>query len=139
MADTIAFSCVPRRARNFGNNIAWPSIGRVGINLAEGRPAAANIDHNLIWAPRAAVAMIDDAVRDWAGWRALGYDTHGMNADPRFTDAARGDFTLAAGSPAIAVGAARSGIMIDQAGRWRPRGAGADFGTCQARSGHSPP
>ena len=37
-------------------------------------------------------------------WRALGYDTHSLVADPGFRDAAAGDFTLAADSPARALG-----------------------------------
>jgi hypothetical protein len=37
----------------------------------------------------------------WSGWQGIGYDTHGVNADPLFTSASGGVFTLQSGSPAI--------------------------------------
>ncbi|RXZ84473.1 right-handed parallel beta-helix repeat-containing protein [Paenibacillaceae bacterium] len=41
---------------------------------------------------------------DMEQWRALGYDLHSIEADPGFTNARQGDFTLAAASPVIAHG-----------------------------------
>jgi len=44
-----------------------------------------------------------------ADWRALGQDLNSSTDDPLFTDAANGDFSLQAGSPAIALGAGLEG------------------------------
>ena len=43
----------------------------------------------------------------WAVWRSLGYDRHGVNADPLFVDAVAEDFRLSSNSPAIAAGVTR--------------------------------
>jgi len=44
-----------------------------------------------------------------ADWRALGQDLNSSTGDPLFTDAANGDFSVQAGSPAIALGAGLEG------------------------------
>src|SRR6202008_3992193 len=40
----------------------------------------------------------------WAAWQSLGYDRHGVNADPLFVHGATEDFRLSSNSPAIAAG-----------------------------------
>ena len=77
-------------------------------------PAARRItsDLNLLWdvSGREPVANYtgfyrpSGATLDLAAWRALGHDRHSVVADPQFRNAAAGDFTLAAGSPAFALG-----------------------------------
>jgi hypothetical protein len=42
--------------------------------------------------------------RDLAGWQQEGNDAGSIVADPRFTDPAAGDFSLAADSPVVALG-----------------------------------
>ena len=110
------------------NNIAQPSDGQVGIFVADGSPAAGNIDHNLVWAPSATVAYVDSASQSWEQWQGHGYDAHGVNADPQFTDAAGNDHALAAGSPAIDAGQAYAESTTDFQGAARPQGAGYDIG-----------
>jgi hypothetical protein len=41
---------------------------------------------------------------DFASWQAQGHDPGGVEADPCFADAAKGDFTLSDESPALALG-----------------------------------
>jgi hypothetical protein len=48
--------------------------------------------------------QVENVAKTWAG-RPAGFEDHGLNADPLFTNAAGGDFTLQAGSPCIDVGA----------------------------------
>lgn len=59
-------------------------------------------DHNLYWC--AAGQPVRFGPRSLAEWQALGHDRNSLVADPLFTDPARGDFTLRAGSPAARVG-----------------------------------
>jgi parallel beta-helix repeat protein len=56
-------------------------------------------------------AMQDDTLPEvvdrplaWARWQALGFDLNSAQGDPLFADPARGDFTLRAESPALAMG-----------------------------------
>jgi hypothetical protein len=62
-------------------------------------------DYNLVWSPtgNSSYAYHSGGLT-WAAWQALGYDVHGVNADPTVTNAAGNDFTLLAGSPAIGAG-----------------------------------
>ena len=61
--------------------------------------------------------------------------TGNITGDPRFADAAKGDFSLAAGSPAVDKGSTVAGIMptTDYFGNPRPRGAGPDIGAIETR------
>jgi hypothetical protein len=55
--------------------------------------------------------------------------------DPRFAGVATGDFSLAAGSPAVDKGSTVTGIMptVDYFGNPRPRGMGPDIGAIETR------
>ena len=57
-----------------------------------------------------------------------GNDTHGLFADPRFTDPSAPDLTLQATSPAIDVGDPAHAADDDFLGVSRPQGAGDDLG-----------
>ncbi len=59
-------------------------------------------DFNLYWRTDGLPMEFYDA--DLRQWQAKGLDQHGLVADPRFRDPARGDFTLAEDSPARALG-----------------------------------
>jgi hypothetical protein len=51
-----------------------------------------------------------------------------MNVDPRFVNAAAGDFHLVAGSPAIDAADPAATEASDYDGTTRPQGAGRDIG-----------
>ena len=66
------------------------------------------IDFNLYYNMRgsrfsdAALAFVNYS---WAQWRSMGFDAHSQQqADPRFVNAAGGDWRLRAGSPALELG-----------------------------------
>ena len=73
----------------------------IQVDMARSKP---RIDNNLFWNNGKAVPDID------ATWRAKGLDTHSVVADPKFTgtspftDRAKLDYTVAADSPALALG-----------------------------------
>jgi parallel beta-helix repeat protein len=66
-------------------------------------------------------------ISDDGGQAALQVD-HNLTANPMFTDAAAGDFTPLAGSPAIDAGTFVQPVTTDVAGGARPQGAGFDIG-----------
>jgi hypothetical protein len=83
------------------NNICYTNVAHAGINIVGGPPSG-YIDYNVWYTPRLPIAFYDyNTVTSWAQWQALGYDTHGVNADPKFTNPASQDFTLQPTSPAI--------------------------------------
>lgn len=53
------------------------------IVVLENAPPAGNIDHNLMWSPAPTLAYMGKGNLSWSQWRGLGYDAHGINADPR--------------------------------------------------------
>lgn len=92
-------------------------------------------DNNLIWRGGATLAMWygQDARGGWAGtawqsvdsWRAASpHGDHDRSADPRLD----GDGRPAAGSPAVDVGQAVTGVAADRVGTPRPQGLAYDLG-----------
>ncbi|HZH27651.1 MAG TPA: choice-of-anchor Q domain-containing protein [Azospirillaceae bacterium] len=110
------------------DNIIIPAAGGVGVHMVNGTVRAGNIDNNLIWAPNGYVASVNGSTKSWSGWQALGYDTHGVNADPKFTNLAGKVLTLSSVSPAIDKGIALSEVVVDFLGVKRPQGAAYDIG-----------
>jgi hypothetical protein len=73
-------------ADNFSSNLYWMANAKSGVSATfPGR-------------------CLECSNTSLAEWRALGYDTDSVVADPLFVDAAYGDFRLKAGSPALALG-----------------------------------
>ena len=76
----------------------------------------------------------DDSYLSLAAWQALGYDAHSFGATQStlFVNWASGDYTLAAGSPAIDAGTAMlagdPAPLTDLLGNARPAGKGYDIG-----------
>jgi hypothetical protein len=110
------------------NNICWPTAGHIGINIVSGNLAAANVNHNLIWAPNATIASVNGNNLTWAQWQALNYDRNGVNANPQFTNVASQIFTLQSTSPAIQAGAIISQFTTDINGFSRSQYSPYDIG-----------
>jgi parallel beta-helix repeat protein len=68
-----------------------------------------------------------------------GNSANNLTSNPRFVDAANGDFRLQSGSPAIDAGQTLSDIQDDFAGLPRPQGAGYDIGAYEFRNGDDNP
>ena len=74
--------------------------------------ASDNFTENLYWMANAERgvtdtfpgACLDCSNASLAHWKSLGFDEGSVVADPLFVDAARGDFRLGKGSPALALG-----------------------------------
>ena len=82
-----------------------------------------------------------DSRGDWAGttytslsaWKAgTIFDDNGVQGDPRFVDAAGGDYRLGSGSPAIDAGRALTGLTTGLGGATRPLGGVLDIGCYEA-------
>jgi parallel beta-helix repeat protein len=112
------------------NNILVPFGNQAtGIVLANGTPAAANIDNNLVFGGSA--GSINDSLKTWAQWQSAGFDAHGVNADPKFVNAAAHNFRLQSGSPAIDRGSTVA-VTDDYAGVLRPQGSAFDIGAYES-------
>jgi Ca2+-binding RTX toxin-like protein len=120
------------------NNILLPAAGGVGLYMVNGDLTPGNVSHNLIWAPTGAVVSMNGNTRSWAGWQVMGYDAGGINADPRFTNLAGRDLTLAANSPAIDRGIILPGITTDFDGTNRIIGSKPDIGANEAGNVKAP-
>ena len=92
----------PHLSFTFENNIVyWDEGYLLGYG---GWKAGAKVDlrNNLYW--RANGKPFDFAGMSWKEWRDKGNDEGSSIADPLFKDAARRDFTLRRGSPALRIG-----------------------------------
>ena len=76
--------------------------------LFSGRPFTPDVlrvDHNVYYCPGTKEPVIRAGGADtWQEWLAKGFDAHSLLADPKFADAEHDDYTLAADSPALALG-----------------------------------
>lgn len=97
------------------NIVAWREGTLMGAWDGSGK-----FDYNLYWP--AAGQDFDFIGMSLEQWRATGQDVHSVIADPRFTDADNGDFTLRAGSPARQIGF----VPFDVTGAGRRRQITAD-------------
>lgn len=114
------------------NNILMPAAGGVGIYMVNGNIPAANINHNMIWAPNGSIASVNGAKKTWASWQSLGYDAKGANADPAFTNISAKVMSLSLGSPAIDKGRVISEVSTDFAGSQRLQGSAVDIGAYES-------
>jgi hypothetical protein len=119
------------------NNILIPAKGGVGVYMVNGNIPAANIDNNLIWAPNADIAAVNGSRLNWSGWQRLGYDSDGINADPKFTDLNGKVLTLKPDSPAIDHGTTIKAVTTDLDGTSRTQGKGYDIGAYEKAAGGS--
>jgi Ca2+-binding RTX toxin-like protein len=65
---------------------------------------------------------------------SFGKEVHGVQADPRFVNAAAGNYALQSNSPAIDKGAFIAGLTDDVTGAPRPQGTGFDIGPYEVAS-----
>lgn len=97
----------------FKNNIIYnvkytsPSLSLYNYYI-QNSPTNLAIDYNLVYDPTSNAsgyyANYNGNTETWATWQAAGFDTHGVNADPKFTNAGSADFSLQSSSPAIDAG-----------------------------------
>jgi hypothetical protein len=115
-------------ARN--NILVSPKANAQAMKVVPPAPPAANIDHNLLFTLNSSrpVMIEGSGLLTWSQWQAAGYDQNGRYGDPQFVDAAGGDLSLGAGSPAIDRGVTISAIRADVAGTSRPQGVAYDIG-----------
>lgn len=121
------------------SNIIWPTIvsGTYAIQIDSSVPAG-NVNNNLIWAPNAIIALIGNNNYNWSQYQGLGYDSLGINADPKFVNAAGQDFHLQSSSPAIDHGTTLAAVTTDTDGVMRPQGSAYDIGAYEFGSGTTP-
>lgn len=91
---------------NIQNNILYASPTRSAIGFKGPQAGVGTIDHNIYWrADGNPQVRYKRKILTWAQWQVLGYDSHGLVADPRLANPSSGSLWLQAGSPAIDAGA----------------------------------
>jgi hypothetical protein len=116
------------------NNICWPASNGTGVLFEGGTLPTANVDYNLIWAPNAAIGKVNGSAKTWLQWQTFGYDVHGVNANPLFTNAALNNLTLSQSSRAIDQGVMLPAIATDRIGTPRPQGTAYDIGAYEYKA-----
>jgi len=90
------------RGSSFHHNIVYcPDAKARLFALGKLTPEVLTADHNLYWQVGVDLNQPDSAL---AAWRKLGYDAHGLAADPLFVDPAHDDYRLRPESPALKLG-----------------------------------
>jgi len=112
MGNRIVRNIITYRDDNFRG--FWAARKGKGIailwELEDFHPESTEIDSNLVWHYRKPVRVDRNALReqggviDWRQWKASGFDTHSVIADPKFRNPAKDDYRLKAGSPAFKLG-----------------------------------
>jgi len=123
------------------NNILWATPTRRTLGVIFAPTGTVSIDYNLHWRADGAPSIrYGDTYPTWAQWQDLGFDRHGVNADPLFTNAAGNIFTLQGASPAIDAGT-NVGLTQDILGGTVPQGRAPDMGAYEFQGGaqSSPP
>ena len=85
----------------------------------------AECDYNLYWLPGADLKTLDrknTPAGTYAEWLAAGFDAHSALADPGFVDAAKDDYRLKPGSPALALGFKPIPVHLIGPAGWKLRG-----------------
>lgn len=87
-------------------------------------------DYNLLYSPTGIVGKWSGSTHSSleAYKTASGQDAHSISADPLFTNAAGGDFSLRASSPAIDMGTLITAVTEDKDGNTRPLQCSYDIG-----------
>ncbi|MEI6500157.1 MAG: hypothetical protein WCP21_03915, partial [Armatimonadota bacterium] len=99
-----------KRINSFRNNIIYFTQGDLMIPWAQtsllqriaAKEQPGDWDNNVYYNPNQPDFTFYD--KPFAEWQALGLDQHSVIADPQFVDAAKYDFRLKPGSPALALG-----------------------------------
>jgi len=91
------------------------------LDQAEGKAGMRDLYVRIDCRTSAGTVWIDDVslreaetVDEWTAWQEMGLDAHSVVADPRFVDAANGDYRLQPDSPALKLGF--QPIPVDQIG-----------------------
>ena len=80
---------------------------QIYVTTGSPNPSITASDNNLFYGSDAAGEILVDyqgTGYTFATWKGLGFDAHGVSADPKFTKPGSGDFTLQSGSPAVDAG-----------------------------------
>lgn len=121
------------------NNIFWsgnPSSCAVEVDLEyiSGTPL---IDYNCYYSTFASPLRSANTWYSWAAWKALGFEVHGILADPLYVNSEVNTWNLQlqSGSPAIGAGVdLGSSYKIDILGKARPVGTSWDIGAYEMGS-----
>ncbi len=111
----------PHKSVFFENNIVYWTDGKLLAGNWDDKPysfyfrptgdngthtvlSTFDMDWNVYFNPNLSADQVRFGEATFEQWRARGKDIHSTYADPLFIDPARGDFSLKAGSPALALG-----------------------------------
>ena len=109
------------------NNIIWVTTGKVYGIETDPLPSSVVIDHNLVYnsGPGYLATVVGrggtTSLATFRSW--TGHETHGIQVDPRFVDAANHDYRLRADSPAVDSGRYIAGVTDGATGGGPDRGA----------------
>jgi hypothetical protein len=122
------------------NNIIYAQTDREGnavYHIASQNNA--EIDNNCIYSSGAgSLLRYDGSSHSWSSWQNLGFDIHGINADPEYRNPAQIDFHLQASSPCIDAGI-DVGLIQDFDRVSIPQGLEPDMGAFEFPTGSPPP
>jgi hypothetical protein len=122
-------------ARFYNNTIYKGSATPQGVLIQTDSSASSVKVRNNLWGVSSATNLALSSGAPSGGWTGAGnaLDHNLLTASPGFTNAAGGDFSLAAGSPAANAGATLGEVREDFNGTARPVGSAYDLGAYESR------
>jgi parallel beta-helix repeat protein len=120
----------------FKNNIVVTTASAAPVSFERTLNSKSNVNYNLYkrYGTGSSVVVYKGSGYKLSSWKSAGFDSRGIEADPRFSSISSKNFTLTSSSPALNKGVNLSSpFNIDRVGTARPYASYSDMGAFEMK------